>query len=89
MIKDIDLIVSLSNELFQLVQLRLVTKVTAIKAAIISWGPTRERNRWKQKKKTHYITYVTSWALYVTGTSSKGRYDKSGQEPMRGRQGRG
>ena len=88
MIKDIDLIVSLSDELFQLVQLLLVTKVTAIKAAIISWGPTRERNRWKQKK-THYITYITSWALNVTGTSSKGRYDKGGQEPMGGRQGRG
>ena len=52
MVKDIDLIVSLSDELFQLVQLRLVTKVTTIKAAIISWCPTRERNRWKQKKNT-------------------------------------
>ena len=82
MVKDIDLIVSLSDELFQLVQLRLVTKVTAIKAAITSCGPTRERNRWKQK--THYVTYVTSWALIVTGW-----YDKGGQEPMRGTQGRG
>lgn len=45
MVKDIDLIVSLSDELFQLVQLRLVTKVTAIKAATISWGPIRQRNR--------------------------------------------
>ena len=45
MVKDIDLIVSLSDELFQLVQLRLVTKITTIKAAIISLCPTRERNR--------------------------------------------
>ena len=45
MVKDIDLIVSLSDELFQLVQLCLVTKVTAIKAATISWGPTRQRKR--------------------------------------------
>ena len=65
MVKDIDLIVSLSDELFQLVQLRLVTKVTAIKAAIISWGPTRERNRWKQKKHTlHYIYNELSLKRY-------------------------
>lgn len=65
MVKDIDLIVSLSDELFQLVQLRLVTKVTAIKAAIISWGPTRKRNRQKQKNTLHYICNELSLKRYM------------------------
>lgn len=64
MVKDIDLIVSLSDELFQLVQLRLVTKVTAIKAAIISWGPTRNRNRWKQNNALRYMCNELSLKRY-------------------------
>ena len=46
MVKDIDFVISLSDELFQFVQFSVITQVAAINAAFHRGGPTEV---WKKK----------------------------------------